>query len=93
MRADAALINLVPFAPEYRNWSGNAQRRIELAPLRTVQTERIIEAEGGLYEAVTGNVSRTDDIATRVDGRIAAFGRTGVKAREGSLKASIGLSG
>jgi NAD(P)-dependent dehydrogenase (short-subunit alcohol dehydrogenase family) len=42
------------------------------------QTKRIVEAEGGICEAVTGNVSRADDVAAMVDTCIATFGRIGV---------------
>ena len=32
-----------------------------------LETKRIIEAEGGICEAVAGDVSRTDDVAAAVD--------------------------
>jgi len=41
----------------------------------TSETRRIIEAEGGICEAVAGNVSHTEDVAAMVDACIAAFGR------------------
>jgi hypothetical protein len=41
------------------------------------RAKRIIEVEGSICEAVAGDVSRADDVATMVDGCIAAFGRTG----------------
>jgi NAD(P)-dependent dehydrogenase (short-subunit alcohol dehydrogenase family) len=37
-------------------------------------TKRIIEAEGGICEAVSGDVSRADDVAAMVDACIATFG-------------------
>ena len=43
-----------------------------------VETKRIIEAEGGICEAVAGDVSRTDDVAAVVDACILAFGRIDV---------------
>ena len=43
-----------------------------------VETKRIIEAEGGVCEAVAGDVSRTDDVAAVVDACILAFGRIDV---------------
>jgi hypothetical protein len=42
-----------------------------------LRAERIIEAEGGICEAVAGDVSHADDVVTMLDGCIAAFGRTG----------------
>ena len=46
-------------------------------------------AEGGISEAVAGDVSHAEAAVTMLDGCIAAFGRVGgVKAREGSVKAS-----
>ena len=36
-----------------------------------LETKRIIEAEGGICEAVAGNVSRADDVAAMVDTCIA----------------------
>jgi NAD(P)-dependent dehydrogenase (short-subunit alcohol dehydrogenase family) len=43
-----------------------------------VETKRIIESEGGICEAVAGNVSHADDVAAIVDACIAAFGRIDV---------------
>src|SRR6516164_1173241 len=43
-----------------------------------VETKRIIEAEGGVCEAVAGDVSRTDNVAAVVDACILAFGRIDV---------------
>jgi NAD(P)-dependent dehydrogenase (short-subunit alcohol dehydrogenase family) len=43
-----------------------------------VETKRIIETEGGICEAVAGNVSRADDVAAMVDTCLAAFGRIDV---------------
>ena len=43
-----------------------------------LETKRIIEAEGGICEAVAGDVSRTDDVAAVVDACILAFGRIDV---------------
>ena len=42
------------------------------------ETKRIIEGEGGICEAVAGNVSHADDVAAMVDACIAAFGRIDV---------------
>jgi NAD(P)-dependent dehydrogenase (short-subunit alcohol dehydrogenase family) len=39
-----------------------------------VETKRIIEAEGGICEAVAGNVSRADHVAAMVEACIATFG-------------------
>jgi len=43
-----------------------------------VETKRIIEQEGGVCEAVAGNVSRAGDVVTMVEACIAAFGRIDV---------------
>jgi len=43
-----------------------------------LETKRIIEAEGGICEAVDGDVSRADDVAAVVDACVAAFGRIDV---------------
>ena len=43
-----------------------------------LETKRIIEAKGGVCEAVSGDVSRADDVAAMVDNCIAAFGRIDV---------------
>jgi NAD(P)-dependent dehydrogenase (short-subunit alcohol dehydrogenase family) len=43
-----------------------------------LETKRIIEAEGGICEAVTGDVSRDDDVSAMVSACIAAFGRIDV---------------
>ena len=43
-----------------------------------VETKRIIEGEGGICEAVAGNVARADDVAGIVDACIATFGRIDV---------------
>ena len=43
-----------------------------------VETRQIIEREGGVCAAVSGNVSRADDVATMVEACIAAFGRIDV---------------
>ena len=43
-----------------------------------VETKRIIESEGGICEAVAGNVSLAHDVAAVVDACIAAFGRIDV---------------
>jgi NAD(P)-dependent dehydrogenase (short-subunit alcohol dehydrogenase family) len=43
-----------------------------------VETKRIIEREGGICEAVAGNVSLADDVAAVADACIAAFGRIDV---------------
>ena len=43
-----------------------------------VETKRIIEREGGICEAVAGNVSIAEDVAGMVDTCIAAFGRIDV---------------
>lgn len=43
-----------------------------------LETKRIIEGEGGICEAVAGNVSRADDVAAIVDACIATFGRVDV---------------
>jgi NAD(P)-dependent dehydrogenase (short-subunit alcohol dehydrogenase family) len=42
------------------------------------ETKRIIEGEGGICEAGSGDVSRADDVAAVVDACIAAFGRIDV---------------
>ena len=39
-----------------------------------IETKRIIESEGGICEAVAGNVSLAEDVAAMVDACIAAFG-------------------
>jgi len=43
-----------------------------------LETKSIIENEGGICEAVTGNVSLAADVAAMVNGCIAAFGRIDV---------------
>jgi NAD(P)-dependent dehydrogenase (short-subunit alcohol dehydrogenase family) len=43
-----------------------------------LETKRIIEAEGGICEAVAGNVSRVDDVAGMVNACVATFGRIDV---------------
>jgi len=43
-----------------------------------VETKRIIEREGGICEAVAGNVSLADNVAAVVDACIAAFGQIDV---------------
>jgi len=43
-----------------------------------VETKRIIEREGGICEAVAGNVALAEDVAAVVDTCIAAFGRIDV---------------
>jgi NAD(P)-dependent dehydrogenase (short-subunit alcohol dehydrogenase family) len=43
-----------------------------------VETKRIIEAQGGICEAVSGNVSRASDVAAMTDACVAAFGRIDV---------------
>jgi NAD(P)-dependent dehydrogenase (short-subunit alcohol dehydrogenase family) len=43
-----------------------------------VETKRIIEREGGICEAVAGNVSLAENVAAMVDACIAAFGRIDV---------------
>jgi NAD(P)-dependent dehydrogenase (short-subunit alcohol dehydrogenase family) len=43
-----------------------------------IETKQIIESEGGVCEAVSGNVSRADDVANMVDACFAAFGRIDV---------------
>jgi NAD(P)-dependent dehydrogenase (short-subunit alcohol dehydrogenase family) len=43
-----------------------------------IETKRIIEAEGGICEAVAGNVSRADDVATIVAAGLGTFGRIDV---------------
>src|SRR5215471_13162949 len=43
-----------------------------------LETKRIIESEGGVCEAVAGNVSLADDVAGIVNACIAAFGRIDV---------------
>jgi NAD(P)-dependent dehydrogenase (short-subunit alcohol dehydrogenase family) len=43
-----------------------------------VETKRIIEAEGGICEAVAGDVSHADDVAAMVDTCILALGRIDV---------------
>ena len=43
-----------------------------------LETKRIIEAKSGVCEAVSGGVSRADDVAAMVDNCIAAFGRIDV---------------
>jgi NAD(P)-dependent dehydrogenase (short-subunit alcohol dehydrogenase family) len=43
-----------------------------------VETKRIIEGEGGICEAVGGDVSHADDVATMADACIAMFGRIDV---------------
>ena len=43
-----------------------------------VETKRIIEREGGICEAVAGNVSIAENVAAMVDTCIAAFGRIDV---------------
>ena len=43
-----------------------------------VETKQIIEREGGICEAVAGNVSLAEDVAAIVDACIAAFGRIDV---------------
>jgi NAD(P)-dependent dehydrogenase (short-subunit alcohol dehydrogenase family) len=40
-----------------------------------LETKRIIEGEGGICEAVAGDVCRADDVAAVVDACVAAFGR------------------
>jgi hypothetical protein len=55
------------------------------------RAEPIIEAEGGICEVVAGNVSRAISPPWSMAASRHLAGR-GVKAREGSVKASIGLS-
>jgi NAD(P)-dependent dehydrogenase (short-subunit alcohol dehydrogenase family) len=43
-----------------------------------LETKRIIEVEGGICEAVAGDVSRAADVAAAVDACIRAFGRIDV---------------
>jgi NAD(P)-dependent dehydrogenase (short-subunit alcohol dehydrogenase family) len=43
-----------------------------------IETKRIIEGEGGICEAASGDVSLAADVATIVDACIAAFGRIDV---------------
>jgi len=43
-----------------------------------LETKRIVEKEGGICEALAGNVSHADDVAAMVDACIAAFGRIDV---------------
>jgi len=43
-----------------------------------LETKRIVEREGGICEALAGNVSHADDVAAMVDACIAAFGRIDV---------------
>jgi NAD(P)-dependent dehydrogenase (short-subunit alcohol dehydrogenase family) len=43
-----------------------------------LETKRIIEREGGICEAVAGNVSLAEDVAAMVDACISAFGRIDV---------------
>src|SRR5215471_19342062 len=43
-----------------------------------VETKRIIESEGGICEAVAGNVALADDVAAIVDASVSAFGRIDV---------------
>jgi NAD(P)-dependent dehydrogenase (short-subunit alcohol dehydrogenase family) len=40
-----------------------------------LETKRVIEAEGGICEAVAGDASRADDVAAVVEACISAFGR------------------
>jgi NAD(P)-dependent dehydrogenase (short-subunit alcohol dehydrogenase family) len=43
-----------------------------------LETKRIIETEGGICEAVAGNVSRAEDVAAIVDACLQTFGRVDV---------------
>jgi NAD(P)-dependent dehydrogenase (short-subunit alcohol dehydrogenase family) len=43
-----------------------------------LETKRIIETEGGICEAVSGNVSRAEDVAAIVDACLQTFGRVDV---------------
>jgi len=43
-----------------------------------LETKRIVEREGGICEALAGNVSHADDVGAMVDACIAAFGRIDV---------------
>jgi len=40
-----------------------------------LETKRIVEREGGICEALAGNVSHADGVGAMVDACIAAFGR------------------
>jgi NAD(P)-dependent dehydrogenase (short-subunit alcohol dehydrogenase family) len=43
-----------------------------------LETKRIIEGEGGICEAIAGDVSRAHDVASMVDACVAAFGQIDV---------------
>ena len=43
-----------------------------------LETKRIVEVEGGICEAVAGDVYRADDVAAVVDACVLAFGRVDV---------------
>jgi len=43
-----------------------------------LETKRIVEREGGICEALAGNVSHADGVGAMVDACIAAFGRIDV---------------
>jgi NAD(P)-dependent dehydrogenase (short-subunit alcohol dehydrogenase family) len=49
-----------------------------IASMRPFETKRMIEAKGGICEAVAGNVARADDGAGIVGACIATFGRVDV---------------
>ena len=61
----------------YENRLGSAQALQNSFFWKRFRAEPIIEAEGGICEAVAGDVSHADDVVTMLDGYIAAFGRTG----------------
>jgi NAD(P)-dependent dehydrogenase (short-subunit alcohol dehydrogenase family) len=52
-----------------------------------VETKRIIEREGGICEAVAGNVSLAEDVAAMFGACIAVFGRIDV------LHNNVGIAG
>jgi NAD(P)-dependent dehydrogenase (short-subunit alcohol dehydrogenase family) len=52
-----------------------------------VETKRIIEREGGICEAVAGNVSLAEDVAAMIGACIAVFGRIDV------LHNNVGIAG
>ena len=69
-----------PFALKRRRRSSLAAKVLgaDINLDAALETKRIIEAEGGICEAVAGDVSRADDVAAVVDACIQAFGRIDV---------------
>jgi NAD(P)-dependent dehydrogenase (short-subunit alcohol dehydrogenase family) len=51
----------------------------EGARVLAIETKQIIEREGGICEAVAGNVSLAEDVAAAVGARVAEFGQIDVR--------------